>query len=93
MGFHATWTEIKDPDSGAGCSEFRCRESKFCIAPALRCDANPNCGQFDDTDEANCKFPVKPAAADRKSPNSFEKFVDACFRTLYSSIFTFWDLV
>ena len=53
-GFRASFTEIRDPS--ASCDQFRCASSGYCILPTLRCNAIPNCGHSDHSDEINCQF-------------------------------------
>ncbi|CAL1537449.1 unnamed protein product, partial [Lymnaea stagnalis] len=55
-GFKISWTEVHIGSSPSGdCSGFQCVINKFCIAPTLKCNKEPNCGQGDDSDEtAEC---------------------------------------
>lgn len=54
LGFRAVWTEVSlknqcQPD------EYHCRNSRYCIAGALRCNKIDNCGPEDLSDEQNCE--------------------------------------
>ena len=53
-GFKATWTEVRD--TPATCDKFKCASNNYCISPRLKCNGIHNCGKYDDSDEANCKY-------------------------------------
>jgi len=53
-GFKATWTEIKDVPTCNNPSEFKCRNSSYCISRKLVCNHVRNCGMDDRSDEIDC---------------------------------------
>ncbi|GMR52605.1 hypothetical protein PMAYCL1PPCAC_22800, partial [Pristionchus mayeri] len=57
-GFMFSWTETRVAKDNSECSsdsEYLCTYSKLCIAAALRCNRQYDCGLADDTDEAHCE--------------------------------------
>ncbi|KAG8193869.1 hypothetical protein JTE90_011429 [Oedothorax gibbosus] len=72
VGFKIVWTAVEFKQEGQ-CSEFVCRESRYCISSgdtpcselrnycidkSLVCDGFPNCGNEDYTDEDRCNIPL-----------------------------------
>jgi len=55
-GFKATWTEIKDVPTCNNPSEFKCRNSSYCISRKLVCNHVRNCGMDDRSDEIDCNY-------------------------------------
>ncbi|XP_059176514.1 cubilin-like isoform X2 [Physella acuta] len=56
-GFKISWTEVQTGSSliASDCSGFQCVVNKYCIATALKCNKEPNCGSKDNSDEtAEC---------------------------------------
>ncbi|XP_050413393.1 uncharacterized protein LOC126827867 [Patella vulgata] len=55
QGFKILLTSVKDSHNG-GCKTgyFWCSKQLICIPGELRCDGNPNCGLYDNTDEDGC---------------------------------------
>ncbi|CAB3384550.1 Hypothetical predicted protein [Cloeon dipterum] len=62
VGFRAVWTEVSG--SPAGCDQFQCVKSGFCVSERLRCNGVDNCGSEDRSDETNCETeaPLEPLA-------------------------------